>query len=163
MFKKTNKTEYSFDTLFSKNSAKSGKILEKIRNNNLADIFEGLGYIKSNGLVMDYKYFKYFATPQTYDTIIQYINYQIQNILNINDTTNTTNTFNIYIDMNSLSILDVEKHRMFFTMASKLFSEKYPDRLSNCFIYNAPFIFEKLFSMISVFIDKETQAKILLI
>ena len=148
--------EYSFNSLFSKNNAKSGKILEKIRNNTF---FEGLGYINSSGLVMDYKYFKYFATPQTYDTIIQYIDTQIRHILN----TNNTNTFNIYLDMNSLSIVDIEKHRMFFIMASTLFSEKYPDLLNKCFIYNAPYIFEKLFSMISMFIDKETQSKIYLV
>ena len=65
--------------------------------------------------------------------------------------------------MNSLSIIDIEKHRIFFIMASKLFSEKYPDRLNKCFIYNAPYIFEKLFSMISMFIDKETQSKIRII
>ena len=158
-----NKTESfeSFETLFSKNTAKSSKILEKIRNNNLSDIFEGLGYIKSNSLIMDYKYFKYFATAQTYDTIIQYIDHQINHILNSLD--NTNDTFNIYIDMNSLSIVDIEKHRMFFIMASKLFSEKYPNLLNKCFIYNAPYIFEKLFSMISMFIDKDTQSKIYLV
>ena len=157
MLKISEQTEYSSELLFSKNHIKSDKIMEKIRTNKLSEIFEGLGYIKNDGFVMDYKYFKYFANNYTYEIITKYIDSSIMDILK------TYNTFNIYINMQSLSITDVDKHREYICFMSKFFSERYPNRLHKCYVYNAPFIFEKVFSMIHSFIDKETQTKINLV
>jgi hypothetical protein len=157
MLKISEQTEYSSEMLFSKNHIKSEKIMEKIRTNKFSEIFEGLGYIKNDGFVMDYKYFKYFATNFTYEIITKYIDSNIMDILK------TYNTFNIYINMQSLSITDVDKHREYICFMSKFFSERYPNRLHKCYVYNAPFIFEKVFSMIHSFIDKETQTKINLV
>ena len=72
----------------------------------------------------------------------------------------TYNTFTVYVNMKSISIADVDKHRNYICYISKIFSEKYPNLLYKCYIYNAPYIFEKIFGMIQVFIDKETQTKI---
>jgi hypothetical protein len=157
MLKISEQTEYSSEMLFSKNHIKSEKIMEKIRTNKFSEIFEGLGYIKNDGFVMDYKYFKYFASNFTYEIITKYIDSNIMDILK------TYNTFNIYINMQSLSITDVDKHREYICFMSKFFSERYPNRLHKCYVYNAPFIFEKVFSMIHSFIDKETQTKINLV
>ena len=142
------------DTLFSNNHIKSEKIIEQIKNNNFTQIFEGLSYIKNNSLIIEYKYFKYFASLYTYDIITNYIDNQLSNILT------KYNTFTICINMKSISISDVDKHRNYISYISKFFSEKYPDLLHKCYIYNAPYIFEKIFTMIRVFIDKETQSKI---
>lgn len=157
MLKISEQDEYNSEMLFSKNHIKSEKIMEKIKNNKLTEIFEGLGYIKNDGFVMDYKYFKYFATNFTYEIITKYIDNCFTDILK------TNNTFKIYINMQSLSITDVDKHREYICFISKFFSERYPDRLHKCYVYNAPFIFEKVFSMIHSFIDKETQKKINLV
>lgn len=146
--------EYSDAMLFSKNHITSEKIIEKIKNNKFSEIFEGLSYIKNDGLVVDYKYFKYLATLHTYDIITNYIDNRISEILT------THKNFTIYINMKSISISDVDKHRNYISYISKFFSEKYPNLLYKCYIYNAPYIFEKIFSMICVFIEKETQDKI---
>ena len=142
------------DILFSNNHIKSEKIIEQIKNNNFTQIFEGLSYIKNNGLIIEYKYFKYFASLHTYDIITNYIDNQLSNILT------KYNTFTIFINMKSISISDVDKHRNYISYISKFFSDKYPNLLYKCYIYNSPYIFEKIFTMIRVFIDKETQAKI---
>ena len=83
-------------TLFSKNHIKSEKIIEHIRNNDFTQIFEGLAYVKHNGIVIDYKYFKYFATINTYDIITNYIDKCILHILT------TYNTFTVYVNMKSI-------------------------------------------------------------
>lgn len=148
-----NETNISL-TLFSNNHITSDKIFELIKQNKFTQIFEGLSYIKNNSIVIEYKYFKYFASIQTYDAITNYIDSQITNILT------TYSNFTIHINMKSISISDVDKHRNYICYISKFFSEKYPDLLYRCYIYNAPYIFEKIFTMIRIFIDKETQAKI---
>ncbi len=38
--------------------------------------------------------------------------------------------------------------------------DKYPNKLTKCYIYNAPMVFSKILNMLSFFIDKETQTKI---
>lgn len=142
------------DTLFSNNYIKSEKIIELIKNNKFTEIFEGLSYIKNNALIIEYKYLKYFASLHTYDIITDYIDKQLSNILMKN------NTFTIYVNMKSISITDIDKHHNYISYISKFFSDKYPNLLHKCYIYNAPYIFEKIFAMIRVFIDKETLTKI---
>jgi len=142
------------DTLFSNNHIKSEKIIEQIKNNNFTEIFEGLSYIKNNAIIVEYKYFKYFASLHTYDIITDYIDKQLSNILTKN------NTFTIYVNMKSISISDIDKHHNYISYISKFFSDKYPNLLQKCYIYNAPYIFEKIFAMIRVFVDKETLTKI---
>lgn len=149
-----NESKGTDDILFSNNHIKSDKIIEYIKNNKLSEIFEGLSYIKNNSLIIEYKYFKYFASLHTYDIITNYIDNQLSNILT------KYNTFSIFINMKSISISDVDKHHNYISYISKFFSEKYPDLLHKCYIYNPPYIFEKVFTMIRVFIDKETQTKI---
>ena len=45
----------------------------------------------------------------------------------------------------------------------KIIKKKYPNKLEKCYVHNAPVIFEKLYSIISLFIDEETQKKIKII
>ena len=53
MLKTDEQNEYSSEMLFSKNHIKSEKIMEKIKHNKMLEIFEGIGYIKNDGFVMD--------------------------------------------------------------------------------------------------------------
>ena len=144
----------NYDTLFSNNHIKSDKIIEHIKNNNYTEILKGLSYIKNNSIIIEYKYFKYFASLSTYDIITNYIDNTLLEILK------KYNTFTIYVNMKSISIADIDKHRNYISYISKIFSEKYPNLLHKCYIYNAPYIFEKIFTMIRVFIDTETLTKI---
>jgi hypothetical protein len=71
--------------------------------------------------------------------------------------------FIVQVNMQKLSVSDIDKHKVFITNLSLVLKEKYPNKLLKCYIYNAPFMFKQIFNMISVFIDKETQEKIELV
>jgi hypothetical protein len=46
---------------------------------------------------------------------------------------------------------------------SEVLKTTFPDKLNVCYVYNAPFIFSKVISIVGAFVDKKTQQKIKLI
>ena len=133
------------------------QIKEKICKGEWNDILNSLCFIKENEIILDYVCFKYFANEETYKHILS-------NIIQCIDSTLVTNKqFIIHINMKSLSISDYDKHKQFIQEICGFFKVRYEGQLLKCYIYNAPFIFSQVFSLISIFIDKETQQKIVLI
>lgn len=135
----------------------SEQIMSKIKNGDWTDILEKLCYVNDNYAILDYKYFKHFAVTNTYTLIINYIT------TNLDDILKNYPCFNIQLNVKNLTIVDLDKHKLFIQQMSIYFKEKYPNKLLKCYIYNAPFIFSQLFNIVSKFIDKETQQKIELI
>ena len=135
----------------------SESIVLKIKKGEWEDIFKGLCYINDNSIVLDYKYFKHFAVKETYSLILNYISNQFDNVL-----TNNQN-FIIHINMKNLTISDIDKHKLFIQNMSTFFKEKYPNKLSKCYVYNAPFVFSQIYNIVSIFIDRDTQQKIELV
>jgi hypothetical protein len=133
------------------------KIMNKIQKGELNDILSKLCFVNENNIVIDYIYFKYLATNITYNYILIYITNNINNILSKN------NDFVVHVNMKKISLTDVDKHKLFIQNFSSYLKENYPDKLSKCYIYNAPVIFKQILNIISVFIDKETQTKIELV
>jgi hypothetical protein len=72
-------------------------------------------------------------------------------------------TFIVHINIKNLTITDIDKHLNFIKYVSAFMQEKYPNKLTKCYVYNAPIVFSKIVNMLSFFIDKETQTKIELI
>lgn len=132
-------------------------ILNKIRTNKIEEIFDNICYIKDNYIIIDYVYIKHFASNDTYDLIFQHILNNIDSILKHH------NKFGVHVNTKNLSLSDIDKHRTFITHMCRLFKDKYPDKLEKCYIYNAPHVFSHLYSIISIFIDKVTQQKIILV
>ena len=133
------------------------KIMNKIQKGELNDILSKLCFVIENNIIIDYIYFKYLATNTTYNYILIYITNNINNILLKN------NDFVVHVNMKKISLTDVDKHKLFIQNFSSYLKENYPDKLSKCYIYNAPAIFKQILNIISVFIDKETQTKIELV
>jgi hypothetical protein len=75
----TESTEFSSKILFEKNHIKSTQILEKIKNKQFNEILNGIGHIKDECIIVEFKFFKYFCMPVTYD-LITAAGYQIVNI-----------------------------------------------------------------------------------
>ncbi len=75
----------------------------------------------------------------------------------------TNDEFIVHVNMQKLSIADVNKHNLFIQQMSSHLKDKYPKKLSKCYVYNSPFIFTQIFSIVSIFIDKDTQNKIELV
>jgi len=132
-------------------------IIAKIKNGEWQFILNGLCNIENNSLIIDYNYFKYFASKDTYHLILKLITNNIDSILNTNE------LFSVYVNMKTLTISEIDKHRDFISHISGYLKEKYPNKLAKCYVYNAPFVFSTLFNIICLFIDKETQSKIELV
>ena len=135
----------------------SEKILAKIQKGEWVDILGGLCYIKEQCIFLDYIYFKHFATKETYNLILNYMIQQIDNVLSSNS------TFVVYVNLQQITLLEIDKHRQFIQYLSMVLIEKYPDRLGNCYIYNTPFVFSRIFSLLRIFINKYTLEKIVLL
>jgi len=131
--------------------------IEKIKKSDENEILRNLCYIKENCINLNYIYFKYFATKENYNCILNYIAKNIDNILLDND------NVVVHINMKNLTIIDIDKHKGFIQYISLYFQEKYPAKLAKCYIYNSPFVFNQLYNIICMFIDKETQQKIELV
>jgi hypothetical protein len=149
--------QYSSIELFGENHIKSTKIIEKIRQGNVEEILNGIGHIKDRGIVIDVKYIKLFANQYTYDIITTHFDNIFSQLLKYH------NTYSIYVNFQSFSLTDIEKHHTFCKNIAMYFSEKYPDKLYKCYIYNASFVFESLLKIMKTFIDKDTLTKILLV
>ena len=155
MSSKTIENLYSYEVLFSKNHIKSSQIMEKIRLGKFNEILDGFIRVNDDGLVIEPKFLKQFANQHTYDLIVNYMDKLIIQLLKT-----PLETFNMYINLQSLSLVDLEKNVTFFKNLATFFSDRYPDKLNKCYIYNASIIFETIFKMMKNFIDKETLAKL---
>ena len=135
----------------------SEKIIKKIKCGEWKDIIDGLCNVKNNIIILDNTYFRFFATKDTYSIILSHITTNIDNILLEYD------GFTVHINMKNLTMTDVDKHLKFIQHISVLFKEKYPNKLTKCFVHNAPFVFAQILNIVSMFIDKETHSKIELV
>ena len=113
--------------------------------------------IDSENIILDYRYFKFIASADNYDLLIDYFVSVIQSVLNKHE------TFILHVNLDSLSFLHIEKHFAFIKRISEVLKTTFPDKLNICRLYNAPFIFSKIISIISTFVDKKTQQKITLV
>jgi hypothetical protein len=113
--------------------------------------------IYDNNIILDYTYFKHIACSKTYDLIVDYI---INTILHVKK---THELFRIHINLKGVSLANIDTHYSFISKLAIKMKETFPDRLDVCYIYNAPFIFSQLLSLVSCFIDKKTQQKIKLV
>lgn len=132
-------------------------ILSNIKNKEWDVILQGICNVKDNLIIMDYTYFKLFATNATYDlitnTLLNTIKYVIEKY----------GILVIHANMKGLSILELEKHRVWFKNICIVAQHKFPDTLQKCYVYNSPFLFSKLIHIISIFVDKDTIKKISLV
>jgi len=113
--------------------------------------------IQNNDIVLDYRYFKFVSASENHEIIIQYIISIIKNVLKLQE------TFTFHVNMSSITLLHIEKYFGFIKNISEILKVTFPDKLNVCYVYNAPFIFSKLFNIVSSFIDKKTQQKIKLV
>ena len=135
----------------------SEKIIRNIKSGQWTEILDGLCSIKDNVIILDNTYFRFFATKDTYSIILSHITNNIDIILSLHQ------GFTVHINMKNLTMTDVDKHLKFIQHISVLFKERYPDKLTKCFVHNAPFVFTQILNIVSIFIDKETQTKIELV
>jgi hypothetical protein len=125
----------------------------------LADLLSKLCFTIDNQIVLDYRYFKFIAAKENYQFIIQYIVSMMKTLIEVQ----SQNTLTFHVNMSSITLLHIEKYYSFIQELSDILKQTFPDKLETCYIYNAPFIFSKLFHVMSVLIDKKTLSKIKLV
>lgn len=128
-------------------------------NNDLTYTLDKFCYIEhENNIIIDHFFFKKYVkmTDNSINTLNHLIN-QIDKVLKNYD------NFNVHLKIKSLTLIEIDKHKDLIATMSVILRQKFPDKLQNCIIYDAPFIFSSLFSLVSSFIDKDTQKKIKLI
>jgi hypothetical protein len=107
-----------------------------------------------NNVFIDYNYFKSSNENDKYRIFTKYLSNIIDLVL-INFPLVT-----VHINLSTLTMSEIHNHYNFICGISILFKKKYPNKLEKCLVHNAPVVFEKLYSIISLFIDAETQKKI---
>ena len=111
---------------------------------------------KENHILINYSYLKWIMKNGIYtnEDLIEYI----MNVFK--ETLIHHKKFILHINSNHLTMMDIDKYYLFIKNISIIMKETFPNKMDKCFVYNAPFIFSKLFSILSVFIDKATIQKI---
>jgi len=133
-------------------------IKTSLLNTHIADILPRLCFaIDSDNILLDYRYFKFISSSENNDYIISYVISIIKNVLKSRE------TFTFHVNLESLTLLQVEKNYSFITKISETLKVTFPDKLNICYIYNAPFIFHKVITIIGAFVDNKTRQKIKLV
>ncbi len=135
----------------------SEKIVTKIRDGNYVSILEQLFRQENDTIVIDYLYFKYIAGQTTYTIITELLLSIIDTIVKQN------NTFYVYVNMRSCSLSDIDKHKTYMTSLVQILRDRYTDKLEQCYITNASFVFTSIYNFLCLIIDKKTQQKIQLV
>jgi hypothetical protein len=124
------------------------------------ELLQNLCYVQEqNNIVLNYSYFKYIVKNKIYswDEIIQYI-------VNVKYLVLQNNShFIVHMNIDRLTLMDIDKYYLFIQKISQIMKEQFPEKMKFCYIYNAPYVFSTLFSIVSGLIDKETQKKIKII
>ena len=120
----------------------------------LIEILNNFCYISNErDVTINFKALKLINKQLSNDFLLEHI------IKNIDLLLTTNNLFNVHINVKSISILDVDKNKLFIQQASLVLKERYPSKLETCYIYEAPGLFSSIYKIIFSFIDKETQKK----
>lgn len=144
------------DSLFnsSNNSYFNELIITKIKEYDFQYILNHLCFIKDDYIVIDFNYVKSFVTTETYPIITQFVVQKFDEYLAIYP------QVIIHLNISSLTLTLLDKHKNFFINMSQFFAIKYPNILKECYVYNATFVFSQLISIVSLFVDKGTMQKI---
>ena len=133
----------------------SQSINMKINETKLQELLHNFCHIKTNNeIAINYKYFKIINTFIDKNNILNYLIFIVENILK------NYNTFIVHVNIEKLTLLDIDKNKDFVQDMSNTLKDRFPDKLEVCLIYEGSFIFKQLYNVLSLFIDKKTLKKI---
>ena len=142
---------YNFNNITNFNQS----INMKINETKLQELLYNFCHIKTNNeIIINYKYFKIINTFIDKNNILNYLIFIVENILK------NYNTFIVHVNIEKLTLLDIDKNKDFVQDMSNTLKDRFPDKLEVCLIYEGSFIFKQLYNVLSLFIDKKTLKKI---
>jgi hypothetical protein len=137
------------------NNNNNNNINLKLNEEKLHELLDNFCHIKiNNEIVIQYKYFKIINTFIDENYILNYLIFIVEKIL-IN-----YETFIVHVNIEKLTLLEIEKNRDFIMNMSNVLKEKFPDKLDVCIIYEGSIFFKQIYRLLSIFIDKNTLKKI---
>ena len=113
-------------------------------------------HVVDNHAVFDYRYIKHNLNETNYPTILDHCIFVFSNIL-----TNFPQII-LHLCLKRMTVLDLEKNYKLLSHFCNTMKTRFPNKLKICYIYKPPFIFSQIIKLLSPFIDKETQAKMVL-
>jgi hypothetical protein len=131
-------------------------IKELIFNKKYDRLLNYFCYIQDNELYVDSTIFRHVFCMSN-DEIMQEI------INNVDCLLNQQSLITIQINLNNLSFTSIEKMASFMLKNGQLFQTKYPNKVSQIYIYNIPSFYSQIYKIFSKVLDKPTQEKIIII
>ena len=101
---------------------------------------------------------RHFAKPDSHDEFIKHIIKVINSALAISNQQFNKNQFIVNVDLHKLKFKNIEKNLVMNLV--KILNKLYPDKLNICYIRGASKFFLNIFKIVSMFIHKDTKAKI---
>jgi hypothetical protein len=143
------------NNLTTKNLNINSNINLKLNEEKLHELLNNFCHIKiNNEIEIHYKFFKIINTFIDQNYILNYLIFIVENILK------NYETFIVHVNIEKLTLLEIEKNRLFVQEMSNVLKEKFPDKLEVCNIYEGSFIFKQIVNLLAIFIDKKTLKKI---
>jgi hypothetical protein len=118
------------------------------------EILNKMAFADKNEIFLNISILKLIASPITYPNITTHIYTLLKN------TATTYKTVVVHVYLKTINLSDLDKHKTFVIDMIKKCNDELPDILEICYMYKAPFVFSQIYSVISVFIDKDTKQKI---
>jgi len=110
-----------------------------------------------NQIVIDYRYFKLIAFSDNYDLFKCFIVDKINKVLSI------TEKIVLHVNLETISLIDIEKHSNFLINLARYMSEIYPDKLEKGYIYNSGYLIHSVYNILIMVLNKETRGKIMFV
>lgn len=143
------------NNLTTKNLNINTNINLKLNEEKLHELLNNFCHIKiNNEIEIHYKFFKIINTFIDQNYILNYLIFIVENILK------NYETFIVHVNIEKLTLLEIEKNRLFVQEMSSVLKEKFPDKLEFCNIYEGSFVFKQIVNLLAIFIDKKTLKKI---
>jgi hypothetical protein len=112
---------------------------------------------QNNHMIVDYRYFKLIAFSENYEL------FKLFMVDKINKLSGVTDNIVLHVNLESISLIDIEKHSNFLFHLATFMSETFPDKLEKGYIYNSGFLVHSIYNMLIMVLNKETRNKIMFV
>ena len=112
---------------------------------------------QNNQIVIDYRYFKLIAFSDNYELFKFFLVDKINKVLSIAE------KIVLHVNLETISLIDIEKHSTYLIHLAKYMSENYPDKLDKCYIYNSGYLVHSVYNILILVLNRETRDKILFV
>jgi hypothetical protein len=112
---------------------------------------------QNNHIIIDYRYFKLIAFSDNYELFKLFMVDKINKLLSVID------NIVLHVNLESISLIDIEKHSTFLIHLATFMAETFPDKLEKGYIYNSGFLVHSIYNMLIVVLNRETRNKIIFV